>query len=177
MLLGSCRKRKEGATEKKTHPIRTTCPPPSSANAMLPPSRVRIWIWAGGPHSRPDQLNHNLPWVLYLSTRAHRAHLCSSARRTCFINQPTNKHSAICRAQWRPSTTPTTKASSVRRLPRRTDQTVSKRKKKPFASSRKLTTRAEQLKDILQDFYQVMVQVATYDTTGRPSRQVLANEM
>ncbi|POR35658.1 Mediator of RNA polymerase II transcription subunit 10 [Tolypocladium paradoxum] len=35
----------------------------------------------------------------------------------------------------------------------------------------------EQLKDVIQDFYQIMVQVSTYDTTGRPSRDVLSNEV
>ncbi|TWU75804.1 RNA polymerase II mediator complex subunit [Metarhizium rileyi] len=35
----------------------------------------------------------------------------------------------------------------------------------------------QQLKDIIQDLYQVMVQVSTYDTTGRPSRDVLSNEI
>ncbi|KAK2608774.1 RNA polymerase II mediator complex subunit [Conoideocrella luteorostrata] len=35
----------------------------------------------------------------------------------------------------------------------------------------------QQLKDIIQDLYQVMVQVSTYDTTGRSSREVLSNEM
>ncbi|QUC19288.1 uncharacterized protein UV8b_03529 [Ustilaginoidea virens] len=34
----------------------------------------------------------------------------------------------------------------------------------------------QQLKDIIQDLYQIMVQVSTYDTTGRPTRQVLSNE-
>ncbi|KHN99659.1 Mediator complex, subunit Med10 [Metarhizium album ARSEF 1941] len=35
----------------------------------------------------------------------------------------------------------------------------------------------QQLKDIIQDLYQIMVQVSTYDTTGRPSRDVLSNEI
>ncbi|KJZ72925.1 Mediator of RNA polymerase II transcription subunit 10 [Hirsutella minnesotensis 3608] len=35
----------------------------------------------------------------------------------------------------------------------------------------------QQLKDIIQDLYQIMVQVTTYDTAGRPSRDVLANEV
>ncbi|KAF5129678.1 Mediator of RNA polymerase II transcription subunit 10 [Metarhizium anisopliae] len=35
----------------------------------------------------------------------------------------------------------------------------------------------QQLKDVIQDLYQIMVQVSTYDTTGRPSRDVLSNEM
>ncbi|PNY20895.1 Mediator of RNA polymerase II transcription subunit 10 [Tolypocladium capitatum] len=35
----------------------------------------------------------------------------------------------------------------------------------------------QQLKDVIQDFYQIMVQVSTYDTTGRPSRDVLSNEV
>ncbi|KND87955.1 Mediator of RNA polymerase II transcription subunit 10 [Tolypocladium ophioglossoides CBS 100239] len=38
-------------------------------------------------------------------------------------------------------------------------------------------TPVEQLKDVIQDFYQIMVQVSTYDTTGRPSRDVLSNEV
>ena len=36
---------------------------------------------------------------------------------------------------------------------------------------------AEQLRNIIQDLYQVMVQVSTYDTTSRPSKEVLSNEM
>lgn len=36
---------------------------------------------------------------------------------------------------------------------------------------------AEQLKDIIQSFYQVMVQVSAYDTANRPSKEVLANEL
>lgn len=35
----------------------------------------------------------------------------------------------------------------------------------------------EQLKDIIQDLYQIMVQVSTYDSAGRSSREVLINEM
>ncbi|KAG5921909.1 hypothetical protein E4U42_005668 [Claviceps africana] len=35
----------------------------------------------------------------------------------------------------------------------------------------------QQLKDVIQDLYQVMVQVSTYDTTGRPTREVLSNEV
>ncbi|RDA84460.1 hypothetical protein CP532_0069 [Ophiocordyceps camponoti-leonardi (nom. inval.)] len=35
----------------------------------------------------------------------------------------------------------------------------------------------QQLKDIIQDLYQVMVQVTTYDAAGRSSREVLSNEM
>lgn len=35
----------------------------------------------------------------------------------------------------------------------------------------------EQLKDIIQDLYQIMVQVSTYDSMGRPSKDVLSNEM
>ncbi|KAM4057096.1 transcription factor subunit med10 of mediator complex domain-containing protein [Hirsutella rhossiliensis] len=35
----------------------------------------------------------------------------------------------------------------------------------------------QQLKDIIQDLYQVMVQVTTYDAAGRPSRDVLSNEV
>jgi mediator of RNA polymerase II transcription subunit 10 len=35
----------------------------------------------------------------------------------------------------------------------------------------------EKLKDIIQDLDQIMVQVSTYDSMGRPSRDVLANEM
>jgi mediator of RNA polymerase II transcription subunit 10 len=31
----------------------------------------------------------------------------------------------------------------------------------------------QQLKDIIQDLYQIMVQVSTYDSMGRPSREVL----
>ncbi|KAH8176370.1 transcription factor subunit med10 of mediator complex domain-containing protein [Sarocladium implicatum] len=33
------------------------------------------------------------------------------------------------------------------------------------------------LKDIIQDLYQVMVQVSTYDEMGRPSRDVLQKEL
>ncbi|KAM5351269.1 hypothetical protein ACJ41O_003992 [Fusarium nematophilum] len=35
----------------------------------------------------------------------------------------------------------------------------------------------QQLKDVIQDLYQIMVQVSTYDSMGRPSRDVLANEI
>ncbi|KYK60183.1 mediator of RNA polymerase II transcription subunit [Drechmeria coniospora] len=35
----------------------------------------------------------------------------------------------------------------------------------------------QQLKDIIQDLYNIMVQVTTYDTTGRPSRDVMSNEI
>ncbi|KAG6021340.1 hypothetical protein E4U41_002515 [Claviceps citrina] len=35
----------------------------------------------------------------------------------------------------------------------------------------------QQLKDIIQDLYQIMVQVSTYDTTGRSGRDVLTNEI
>ncbi|KEY65806.1 hypothetical protein S7711_07188 [Stachybotrys chartarum IBT 7711] len=35
----------------------------------------------------------------------------------------------------------------------------------------------QQLKDIIQDFYQIMVQVSTYDSMGRSSRDVLTNEV
>ncbi|KAJ6446646.1 short-chain dehydrogenase [Purpureocillium lavendulum] len=35
----------------------------------------------------------------------------------------------------------------------------------------------QQLKDIIQDLYNIMVQVTTYDTTGRPSRDVLSNQV
>ncbi|KAJ3528240.1 hypothetical protein NM208_g10293 [Fusarium decemcellulare] len=33
------------------------------------------------------------------------------------------------------------------------------------------------LKDIIQDLYQIMVQVSTYDSMGRSSRDVLSTEM
>lgn len=36
---------------------------------------------------------------------------------------------------------------------------------------------AEQLKDVIQDFYRIMVQVSTYDSMGRSSKEVLSNEM
>ncbi|KAG5984758.1 hypothetical protein E4U55_003270 [Claviceps digitariae] len=35
----------------------------------------------------------------------------------------------------------------------------------------------QQLKDVIQDLYQIMVQVSTYDSTGRSSRDVLSNEV
>lgn len=35
----------------------------------------------------------------------------------------------------------------------------------------------EQLKDVIQDFYRIMVQVSTYDSMGRPSKDVLSNEV
>ncbi|KAF7562004.1 hypothetical protein G7046_g2132 [Stylonectria norvegica] len=35
----------------------------------------------------------------------------------------------------------------------------------------------QQLKDIIQDLYQVMVQVSTYDSMNRSSRDVLSNEI
>lgn len=36
---------------------------------------------------------------------------------------------------------------------------------------------AEQLKDVIQDFYRVMVQVSTYDSMGVSSKEVLSKEM
>ena len=36
---------------------------------------------------------------------------------------------------------------------------------------------AEQLKDIIQDLYQIMVQVSSYDSAGRSSKEVLSNEV
>ncbi|KAH6606836.1 hypothetical protein Trco_005989 [Trichoderma cornu-damae] len=36
---------------------------------------------------------------------------------------------------------------------------------------------AEQLKDVIQDFYRIMVQVSTYDSMGRSSKEVLSNEI
>ncbi|RSL99746.1 hypothetical protein CEP52_009558 [Fusarium oligoseptatum] len=35
----------------------------------------------------------------------------------------------------------------------------------------------QELKDVIQDLYQIMVQIATYDSVGRPSKEVLSNEM
>ncbi|KAK1765633.1 negative transcription regulator [Phialemonium atrogriseum] len=35
----------------------------------------------------------------------------------------------------------------------------------------------QQVKDVIQDLFQVMVQVSSYDAAGRPSREVLANEL
>jgi hypothetical protein len=35
----------------------------------------------------------------------------------------------------------------------------------------------QQIKDVIQDLFQVMVQVSTYDSAGRSSREVLSNEM
>ncbi|KOS19270.1 Mediator of RNA polymerase II transcription subunit 10 [Escovopsis weberi] len=35
----------------------------------------------------------------------------------------------------------------------------------------------QQLKDIIQDFYQIMVQVSTYDSMGRPSKDVLSTQV
>ncbi|TQV99440.1 hypothetical protein V2A60_004912 [Cordyceps javanica] len=35
----------------------------------------------------------------------------------------------------------------------------------------------QQLQDIIQDLYQIMVQVSTYDSMGRASKDVLSNEM
>lgn len=40
-----------------------------------------------------------------------------------------------------------------------------------------LTPPAEQLKDVIQDFYRVMVQVSTYDSMGVSSKEVLSKEM
>lgn len=36
---------------------------------------------------------------------------------------------------------------------------------------------AEQVKDVIQDLYRVMVQVSSYDSVGKPSKDVLTNEM
>jgi len=41
----------------------------------------------------------------------------------------------------------------------------------------KLTQIQEQLKDVIQDLYQLMVQVNSYDLAGRPSRDVLEMTM
>ncbi|RMJ15303.1 hypothetical protein CDV36_005021 [Fusarium kuroshium] len=35
----------------------------------------------------------------------------------------------------------------------------------------------QELKDVIQDLYQIMVQIATYDSVGRPSKEVLSNEI
>ncbi|KAL7950868.1 transcription factor subunit Med10 of mediator complex domain-containing protein [Trichoderma barbatum] len=35
----------------------------------------------------------------------------------------------------------------------------------------------QQLKDVIQDFYRIMVQVSTYDSMGRSSKEVLSNEI
>ncbi|CEJ81969.1 Putative Transcription factor subunit Med10 [[Torrubiella] hemipterigena] len=35
----------------------------------------------------------------------------------------------------------------------------------------------QQVKDVIQDLYQVMVQVSSYDSVGKPSKDVLANEI
>jgi hypothetical protein len=35
----------------------------------------------------------------------------------------------------------------------------------------------EQLKDVLQDLYQMMIQVNNYDTTTRPSKDILENSV
>ncbi|KAK4078760.1 uncharacterized protein Triagg1_3091 [Trichoderma aggressivum f. europaeum] len=35
----------------------------------------------------------------------------------------------------------------------------------------------QQLKDVVQDFYRIMVQVSTYDSMGRSSKEVLSNEI
>lgn len=37
--------------------------------------------------------------------------------------------------------------------------------------------KSDQVKDIIQDLFQVMVQVSAYDSAGRPSKEVLANEL
>ena len=36
---------------------------------------------------------------------------------------------------------------------------------------------SEQVKDVIQDLFQVMVQVSTYDAAGRPSKEVLSSEL
>jgi hypothetical protein len=41
----------------------------------------------------------------------------------------------------------------------------------------KLTMTTEQLKDVLQDLYQMMIQVNNYDTTTRPSKDILDNSV
>ncbi|KAL6870056.1 RNA polymerase II mediator complex subunit [Amphichorda felina] len=38
-------------------------------------------------------------------------------------------------------------------------------------------TLEQQLKDIIQDLYQIMVQVSSSDSAGRPSKEVLSNEI
>ncbi|OIW33000.1 hypothetical protein CONLIGDRAFT_710993 [Coniochaeta ligniaria NRRL 30616] len=35
----------------------------------------------------------------------------------------------------------------------------------------------QQIKDVIQDLFQVMVQVSTYDQAGKPSREVLSSEL
>lgn len=45
------------------------------------------------------------------------------------------------------------------------------------ARTRSLTFATEQLKDVVQDLYQIMVQVSSYDSAGRASKDVLSNEM
>ncbi|RDA94314.1 hypothetical protein CP533_3793 [Ophiocordyceps camponoti-saundersi (nom. inval.)] len=47
----------------------------------------------------------------------------------------------------------------------------------PRSARNELTISTEQLKDIIQDLYQVMVQVTTYDAAGKSSREVLSNEI
>ena len=37
--------------------------------------------------------------------------------------------------------------------------------------------RTEQLKDVLQDLYQIMIQVNNYDNAGRPTKDVLEGNM
>ncbi len=36
---------------------------------------------------------------------------------------------------------------------------------------------AEDVDNVIQDLYQVMVQVASYDQAGRPSKEILADQM
>lgn len=40
-----------------------------------------------------------------------------------------------------------------------------------------LTLPLAQLKDVIQDLYQILVQVSAYDLAGKPSKDVLENEL
>jgi hypothetical protein len=40
-----------------------------------------------------------------------------------------------------------------------------------------LTLERGQLKDVIQDLYQIMIQVSAYDLAGKPGKDVLENAM
>lgn len=58
------------------------------------------------------------------------------------------------------------------------DQTaVESKHRSPTNQRTPLTDHQDQLKDVIQDLYQIMVQVSAYDLAGRPTRDVLEANM
>lgn len=56
-------------------------------------------------------------------------------------------------------------------------QAVESRCPSTQSKNRLLTINKGQLKDVIQDLFQVMVQVNTYDTAGKPTKGVLEQEV